>query len=108
MCANCSTIFTVHTTKIILFFYSEASLANRAFKEAQNVDPSAPRGWTGQALLAESAGVDEEAMDLFRHTAFLGNEEESQTGYADWVCRYRVATSGWPNGYLYFEVASHW
>ncbi len=62
-------------------------LANKSFKEAQNSDPSWLRAWVGQALLAEGAGYDEETMDLFRHTTFLGNELESGLGYANWVCR---------------------
>ena len=67
--------------------HSETSLSNAAFKEAQNVDPASPRGWSGQAMLAEAVGQHQEAMDIFRHTVMLGNEPESQTGYADWVCR---------------------
>ena len=64
----------------------EHSLANKAFKEAQNTEPDYIRGWTGQALLAEIAGVKTECMDLFRHCTFLGPEPESARGYGDWVC----------------------
>ena len=45
------------------------------------------QGWIGQALLAETAGFDEEAMDLFRHCTFLGNGLESASGYAHWICK---------------------
>jgi Tfp pilus assembly protein PilF len=62
-------------------------LANKAFQEAQNQDPSYMGGWVGQALLAETAGVDEEAIDLFRHCTYLGNGLESATGYAHWICK---------------------
>ena len=45
----------------------ESQLANAAFKESQNCDPSYLNGWTGQSLLADAAeGHEEEAMDLFR------------------------------------------
>ena len=72
---------------IFYMILGQAELANRAFKESQNVDPGYLRGWVGQALLAELAGFDEEAMDLFRHTTALGNEVESSVGYAHWVCK---------------------
>ena len=66
-------------------------MANRAFKESQNQDPSYLRGWVGQALLAEVMGADAESMDLFRHATFLGNELESSIGYANWVCKYDLS-----------------
>lgn len=66
---------------------SEHELANKSFKEAQNIEPTCLRGWVGQALLAEQTGYVSEAMDLFRHATFLGNEVESSVGYANWVCK---------------------
>ena len=42
------------------------------FQEAQNQDPAYLQGWIGQALLAESASYEDEAIDLFRHCTFLG------------------------------------
>ena len=72
---------------ILYILSNEFKLANKAFKEAQNQDPSYINCWVGQALLAEISGVDEEAMDLFRHTTILGNEPESAAGYANWVCK---------------------
>ena len=62
-------------------------MANKAFKEAQNQEPAFIKSWIGQALLAEQAEFQAESMDLFRHTAFLGNETESQIGFGNWVCR---------------------
>ena len=44
------------------------------------------QGWIGQALLAESAGYTDEAIDLFRHCTFLQNGLESAIGYAHWIC----------------------
>ena len=70
-----------------IYLISETDLANKAFKEAQNQNPSFVNCWVGQALLAEQEGYEEEAMDLFRHTTFLANELESSIGYANWVCR---------------------
>ena len=72
---------------ILYLISNEFKLANKAFKEAQNQDPSYINCWVGQALLAEIGGVDEEAMDLFRHTTILGNEPESAAGYANWICK---------------------
>ena len=72
---------------ILYLLSNEYELANKAFKQAQNQDPSYIYGWVGQALLAEFTGFDEEAMDLFRHTTILGNEPESAVGYAYWICR---------------------
>ena len=42
------------------------------FQEAQNQDPAYLQGWIGQALLAETASYEDEAIDLFRHCTFLG------------------------------------
>ena len=72
---------------ILYLLSNEFQLANQAFKEAQNQEPSYINCWVGQALLAEIEGVDEEAMDLFRHTTILGNEPESAAGYANWICK---------------------
>ena len=71
---------------ILYLVSNEYKSANKAFKEAQNQDPSYINCWVGQALLAELTGFDEEAMDLFRHTTILGNEPESEIGYAQWIC----------------------
>ena len=78
---------------ILYMLLGHAELANRAFKESQNTDPSYLRGWVGQALLAEQSGFKTEAMDLFRHTTAIGNEVESSLGYAHWVCRSLKALS---------------
>jgi len=71
---------------VVYLNLGEQTLANKAFKEAQNAEPSYTRGWTGQALVAEVAGFKSESMDLFRHCTFLGPEPESARGYGDWVC----------------------
>ena len=71
---------------VIYLHLGEHSLANKAFKEAQNAEPDYIRCWTGQGLLAEITGVKSECMDIFRHCTFLGPEPESARGYSDWVC----------------------
>merc|ERR1712142_138403 len=71
---------------VVYLNLGEQTLANKAFKEAQNAEPSYIRGWAGQALVAEVAGFKSESMDLFRHCTFLGPEPESARGYGDWVC----------------------
>lgn len=77
---------------VVYYILKQHGLANRAFKEAQNLDPSNLRSWVGQALLAEAAGVPEEAVDLFRHSTFLGHFLEASLGYANWMCKALTAT----------------
>ena len=72
---------------ILYFNQGRIDLANKAFKEAQNQDPTYIQAWIGQALLAETAGVDNEAIDLFRHCNFLGVALESATGFSHWICK---------------------
>ncbi|KAI0208166.1 Tetratricopeptide repeat protein 37 [Lamellibrachia satsuma] len=60
-------------------------LAHEAFKVAQATQPTFVNSWIGQALIAETVG-DNEAMDLFRHTAEMDNHTEGAVGYASWVC----------------------
>lgn len=47
-------------------------MANRAFNDAQCLDPSYTEAWIGQATIAEMFG-HEESMDLFRHSNELGS-----------------------------------
>ena len=72
---------------ILYLLSGNDELANTSFNESQKVDPSSLPGWVGQATLAQNHGHDEEAMDLFRHTTFLGNDVESGLGYSNWVCK---------------------
>eukprot|EP00095_Tigriopus_kingsejongensis_P006860 maker-scaffold176_size284796-snap-gene-1.23 protein:Tk06860 transcript:maker-scaffold176_size284796-snap-gene-1.23-mRNA-1 annotation:"conserved hypothetical protein" len=72
---------------ILYLMKGEQELANKSFQEAQNHDPSYLRGWVGQAILAETMAYHSEAMDLFRHACFLGNEPEASIGYANWICK---------------------
>eukprot|EP00794_Sanderia_malayensis_P009656 gene9656-10644_t len=59
--------------------------AHKAFKKAQDADPSYTAAWIGQASIAELI-ADVDAMDLFRHSSELGSHTESFLGYAKWVC----------------------
>jgi len=45
--------------------HDQMELANRAFSQAQSLDPGKARAWVGQALVAERMG-SAEALDLFR------------------------------------------
>ena len=64
-CENNSEAWT--NLGVLYLIAGESQLANAAFKESQNCDPSYLNGWTGQSLLADAAeGHEEEAMDLFR------------------------------------------
>ena len=111
---NCQVITKPVSSQVIqnrLTILRQVELANKAFKESQNQDPSYLQGWVGQALLAEHLGVDAESMDLFRHATFLGNELESCLGYAKWVCKYddSIADVGrYTSSRLISEVYLHW
>ena len=38
-------------------------------------------------MLAEASGMDNEAIDLFRHCNFLGMALESSIGFGHWICK---------------------
>lgn len=60
-------------------------LANAAFTQAQQSEPSYPNAWTGQAHIAEM--YDHlETVDLLKHSISLGYNDESAIRYAYWVC----------------------
>uniref|UniRef100_A0A6P7G2Q1 Tetratricopeptide repeat protein 37 n=1 Tax=Diabrotica virgifera virgifera TaxID=50390 RepID=A0A6P7G2Q1_DIAVI len=71
---------------ILYFIVGDIKLANKAFAQGQRSDPNYVNNWIGQALIAESMGV-EEAMDLFRHSVQLSHHQQGAIGYAHWVCR---------------------
>lgn len=62
-----------------------ARMANTAFKQAQQSEPTYANAWTGQALLAEIL-APKETIDLLRHSITLGYHDESAIQYAYWVC----------------------
>ncbi|KAI4467992.1 superkiller 3 protein-related [Holotrichia oblita] len=64
----------------------EDRLANKAFAQAQRVDPTYVNSWVGQAFVAEKLSPDD-AMDLFRHSTQLTVHPQSATGYGYWVCK---------------------
>lgn len=60
-------------------------LANMAFTQAQQSQPSYANAWTGQAQVAE--GYDQfETIDLLKHSISLGYNDESAIRYAYNVC----------------------
>ena len=65
-----SPIFLVNSFLLNCQYFIHFLLFN--FQEAQNQDPAYLQGWIGQALLAETASYEDEAIDLFRHCTFLG------------------------------------
>ncbi|KAK4885213.1 hypothetical protein RN001_001484 [Aquatica leii] len=70
----------------LYFVLGHAKLANEAYSQAQRADPNYVNSWIGQALIAESMGI-EDAMDLFRHSTLLGVHQQGAIGYGYWVCR---------------------
>ncbi|XP_056637029.1 tetratricopeptide repeat protein 37 [Diorhabda sublineata] len=71
---------------VLYFIMGDVKLANKAFAQGQRSDPNYVNNWIGQALIAETMGVDE-AMDLFRHSVQLGHHQEGAIGYGHWVCQ---------------------
>lgn len=61
-------------------------MANVAFKQAQQSEPTYANAWTGQAQIAEIMGSDEK-IDLLRHSISLGYHNESAIQYAYSVCK---------------------
>ncbi|KAJ1652869.1 Superkiller protein 3 [Dispira simplex] len=51
--------------------HGETVLANKAFGRAQSASPDYASAWIGQALLAQTLNVKEEALELFYHTFIL-------------------------------------
>lgn len=71
---------------VLYLSQGEIKLANRTFGISQQSDPNYLNAWAGQAIIAESIGEVDEALDLFRHCTQLGFHPESAIGYAHWVC----------------------
>ncbi|XP_065092594.1 tetratricopeptide repeat protein 37 [Ochlerotatus camptorhynchus] len=71
---------------VMYLLQGSTSLANKAFGRAQQTDTTYMNAWIGQALIAETIGQADEAMDLFRHCTQLGYHAESALGYPHWVC----------------------
>lgn len=60
-------------------------MANTAFTQAQQSEPSYANAWTGQAQIAES--LDRlETIDLLAHSTSLGYNDESAIRYAHTIC----------------------
>ncbi|CAG9862355.1 unnamed protein product [Phyllotreta striolata] len=71
---------------VLYLMMDDIKLANKAFAQGQRSDPNFVNNWIGQALIAETLGV-EEAMDLFRHSVQLSHHQQGALGYGHWVCQ---------------------
>lgn len=60
-------------------------MANVAFTQAQQSEPTYANAWTGQAQIAEILGSNK-TIDLLRHSISLGYHDESAIQYAYSVC----------------------
>lgn len=60
-------------------------MANMAFTQAQQSEPSYANAWTGQAQIAESFDKFE-TIDLLAHSTSLGYNDESAIRYAYAIC----------------------
>ncbi|XP_066249141.1 superkiller complex protein 3 isoform X2 [Euwallacea similis] len=70
----------------------DLKLANKAFSEGQRSDPNYMNCWIGQAIIAETMSHSD-AMDLFRHSAQLGQHQQGSIGFAHWVCQMLLNSS---------------
>lgn len=63
----------------------QTKMANVAFMQAQQSEPTYANAWTGQAQVAEIVKPSE-TIDLLLHSITLGYHDESAIQYAYWVC----------------------
>lgn len=63
----------------------QTKMANVAFTQSQQSEPTYANAWTGQAQIAEILGFCE-TIDLLRHSISLGYHDESAIQYAYSVC----------------------
>ncbi|XP_031639243.1 tetratricopeptide repeat protein 37-like, partial [Contarinia nasturtii] len=77
-------------------------LANTAFKQAQQSEPSFANAWTGQAQVAEIL-KPAETIDLLQHSITLSYNDESAIQYAYWVCMLLSDTKNQKRAQYYVE-----
>lgn len=70
---------------ILYLSQGQTKMANVAFKQAQQSEPTYANAWTGQAQVAEIVAPNE-TIDLLCHSITLGYHDESSIQYAYWVC----------------------
>lgn len=70
---------------ILYLDQGQTKMANVAFKQAQQSEPTYANAWTGQAQIAEMLGSNE-MIDLLRHSITLGYHDESAIQYTYSVC----------------------
>lgn len=70
---------------ILYLSQGQTKMANVAFKQAQQSEPTFANAWTGQAQVAEILASNE-TIDLLRHSITLSYHDETAIQYAYWVC----------------------
>lgn len=65
--------------------HGKYKLANNAFTQAQQAEPTYATAWTGQAQIAEKM-QPKETIGLLRHAVSLAYNDESAIQYAYWIC----------------------
>lgn len=75
-------------TNLGVFYLSQGfeKMANMAFTQAQQSEPSYANAWAGQAQIAEKFDRFE-AIDLLAHSTSLGYNDESAIRYANEICK---------------------
>lgn len=71
---------------ILYLNQGQTKMANIAFQQAQQSEPTYANAWSGQAQIAETMGRTDEMIDLFQHSISLGYHDESAIQYAYSVC----------------------
>ncbi|XP_023026959.2 tetratricopeptide repeat protein 37 [Leptinotarsa decemlineata] len=95
---NCAISWT--NLGVLYLMKKDLRLANKAFAQGQRSDPNYVSSWIGQAMIAEAIDSrKEEAMDLYRHSVQLGQNQQGALGYAHWVCHTLLTAE--PNSHLY-------
>lgn len=70
---------------VLYLTQGQIKMANTAFKQAQQSEPTFANAWTGQAQVAEILAPNE-TIDLLWHSITLGYHDESAIQYVYWVC----------------------
>lgn len=65
--------------------HGQFKLANAAFTQAQQAEPTYANAWTGQAQIAEVM-QPKETIGLLRHAVTLAYHDESAIQYVYWIC----------------------
>lgn len=87
---------------VLYLSQGQIKMANAAFKQAQQSEPTFPNAWTGQAQVAEILAPNE-TIDLLQHSITLGYHDESAIQYVYWICTLLNDTENQKRAQYYVE-----